>query len=401
MRSGLAARGLALLLLWPALVAAQPAIDDAARASLHLGPLSLSPRVVINHIGVDTNVFNEADDPVQDFTATAGPELDSWIRLGRLSWAGTTAVSWTYFRTVASERSFNVGQSGRLELDLGYVVPFAQGFIERGRQRPNLEIDARVRRDTTIGTGGVRFLVGPRTTMSLAYGTRQFEYDDANLQGTTLAWLLDRDETIATASARHALTPLTALTVEASARRDRFRFSTGRNSESAGLVGGVEFRPLALIAGRAVVGVRRFEPDDDAVEEYTGVVSDVELAYQLRDWTRFVVLVERDLDYSFEALQAYYVSTGMRLSVVQALGAAWDVIGHVGRTNLDYRPNALATPGEIGRLDRVTAYGLGVGRRFESGVRVGVDAEYVQRASNVHYRTYEGWRGGGSFSYGF
>lgn len=389
------------LALLPVCAAAQPAMENAARASWHLGPLSLDPRLVIDHVGVDTNVFNQASEPVQDFTATAGPELDSWIRIGRLSWAGTTAASWTYFRTVASERSFNMGQSGRLELDLQHVVPFAQGFIERGRQRPNLEIDARVRRETTIASGGLDILAGARTTVTLAYGTRQFEYDDASLQGTSLAWLLDRDEAIGTVGARHAVTPLTSLVVEAAVRRDRFRFSTERNSEGARATAGVEFRPLALVSGRAVVGVQRFEPDSDDVPDYTGVVSDVELAYQLRDWTRFVVLVERDLDYSFEALQAYYVSTGLRLSVVQALGGAWDVIGHVARTDLDYRPNALATPEEIGRLDRVTAWGVGFGRRFASGVRVGVDIEHARRESNLHYRTYEGWRGGGSFTYGF
>ncbi len=394
------ALGLALALL-PALVCAQPAIDDAQDARIHLGPVALDPRLSIGNVGVDTNVFNQANTPVRDFTITAGPQLDSWFRVGRLAWAGTSSASWTYFRRTATERTFNAGQSGRVQLDLGYVVPFAQGVLERGRQRPNLEIDARVRRDMTIASGGLDLLMGPRTTVTLEYGERDFRYGDVDNEGLSFARTLDRREELGTVRGRVVLTPLTSIAVEATSRRDRFRFSPERNGESAAITGAVEFRPLALIAGRAVVGVRRFDPVDAEVPDYTGVVSDVELSYQLRDLTRFVVTVRRDLDYSFESLQAYYVSTGTRLSLVQALGASWDVIGHVGRTDLDYRARTGGAVAEAGRSDLVTVYGLGLGRRLGTDIRVGLDVEYASRDSNVPIRAYEGLRGGGSFSYGF
>jgi hypothetical protein len=381
--------------------AAQPLPDGAADARLRLGPLSLDPRLTIENAGVDTNVFNDADAPVRDLTVTVGPELDSWIRVGRLDWSGTSRVVWNYFRDSTSQRSFDLGQSGRLGLDLGRVAPFARGVIDRARQRPNLEIDARVRRDTTDVSGGLDLLIGARSRLTLEHGRRELRYDDATLAGASLARALDRRETTRAVRAHLVLTPLTTLALAAEARQDRFRLSTDRNSDSVRVTGGLHLRPLALVSGRAVVGARRFEPASPLVPAFTGVVADVELAYQVRDLTRFVGLVQRDVDYSFEPSQAYYVSTGLRLSVVQALGWGWDVVAHTGRTDLAYRARPDSADPERGRRDRVHAYGLGVGRRFGTDIRLGLDLEYVTRSSSVRSRTFEGLRGGGSFSYGF
>jgi hypothetical protein len=390
-----------IVLLLARVATAQPPSDGAADARLKLGPVSLDPRLTIRNVGVDTNVFNEAEAPVRDFTATVGPEVDSWIRVGRLDWAGTSTVAWNYFRESTSQRSFDLGQSGRLGLDLGRVVPFVRGAMERSRQRPNLEIDARVRRETTDLAGGLELLVGARSRVALEYGQRELRFDDATLAGESLARALDRRETTSAVRAQLVLTPLTTVVIAAEARQDRFRYSTDRSSDSARVTGGLALRPLALVSGRALVGARRFEPKSPLVSPFTGMVADVELAYQVRDLTRFVGLVQRDVDYSFEPSQAYYVSTGLRLSVVQAIGGGWDVVAHAARTDLSYRARSDGSDPERDRRDRVHAYGLGVGRRLGTEVRLGLDLEHVTRSSSVRRRTYEGLRGGGSFSYGF
>lgn len=368
---------------------------------MRVGPLSLDPRLTIRNVGVDTNVFNDAAAPVQDFTATVGPEVDSWLRVGRLDWSGTSTVAWNYFRDSTSQRSFDLGQSGRVGLDLGRLVPFVRGEISRMRQRPNLEIDARVRRETTDVSGGLEVLLGARTRVTLEHGVREFRFDEASVGGASLAEALDRRETTTGIEGRLAMTPLTTLVVEGEVRQDRFRYLLDRNSDSVKASGGLELRPLALLSGRAMVGARRFEPAVPAVPAFTGAVADVELAYQIRDLTRFAGVVQRDVDYSFEPSQAYYVSTGLSLAVTQVLGGGWDVVARAGRTSLAYRPRADGAETDRGRRDRVQVYGLGVGRRFGTEVRLGLDLEYHTRASSVQSRTYEGLRGGGVFSYGF
>src|SRR5687768_10133572 len=65
---------------------AQPTSEPTAQPSLKLGPFELWPTMAIRNIGVDNNVFNEAEDAKRDFTATVAPNLTvvvrpSWMRL--------------------------------------------------------------------------------------------------------------------------------------------------------------------------------------------------------------------------------------------------------------------------------------------------------------------------------
>jgi hypothetical protein len=391
---------LALVLL-AAPAVAQPVTGGGADARLHLGPLALDPRLSVRDVGIDTNIFNDAEAPVRDFTAVIGPELDSWVRLGRLYWSGTSAVRWNYYRENRSQRSIDLAQDGRLDLDLGIVMPFVRGHAGRTRQRPNLEIDARVQLDTRDLAGGFGLRFGPSTFVSLEHGARQVEFGDVRLGEATLAETLNRTETSSRVALQRALTPLTTLNVAAEYRSDDFETAVDRDSESYRLVGGLDLRPLALVAGRALVGVRSFRPDSPMAPRFTGTVADVELTYQFRDLTRLMGLVARDIDYSYDPAQAYYVSTAWRLSAIQALGPGWDITAHAGRTRLAYRSRLDATIDERDRRDHVLVYGLGFGRRLGTDMRVGVEIEYGTRRSSVRDRTYEGLRGGGTFSYGF
>ena len=75
--------------------------------------------------------------------------------------SGETLVEWTYFKKADGQRSLNTTQLGRLELDLATVTPFVSGGIVSTRQRPNMEIDQRVRQQrTTAGLGGLVHLGG-------------------------------------------------------------------------------------------------------------------------------------------------------------------------------------------------------------------------------------------------
>ena len=46
-------------------------------------------------------------------------------------------------------------------------------------------------------------------------------------------------------------------------------------------------------------------------------------------------------------------------------------------------------------------YGVGVGRRVGDYIRAGFDVDYNERRSEVAFRGYEGFKFGGSFTYGY
>ena len=57
--------------------------DFRSTARMRLGALYLTPTVVLTNLGVDTNVFNAAGEPQQDFTFSLSPHVDVWLPFGR------------------------------------------------------------------------------------------------------------------------------------------------------------------------------------------------------------------------------------------------------------------------------------------------------------------------------
>lgn len=379
-----------------------PSPEGATTARIHLGGLALDPRLNIRNIGVDTNVFNDDSNETRDTTFSIGPALDSWLRAGRLGMTGTSSVDWNYFRRTSSQRSFDASQAARADVDLGWFVPHLGGAVEQTRQRLNADLDARVRRHTTRGDGGVRANIGAKLTLDLAQERRRMDFDDQQFRDVSLDDALSRRETETTLTARYLLTPLTTMVAQAATRKDRFLRSPLRNADTQAVSGGLVFKPLALIAGTATVGVRRFTPLSDDLPEFQGVIANVDLAYLMRDLTRWTVGVTRDVDYSYETTDPYFVSTGVTASVTQALGGGWDVVARGARTALDYQAvTAAAGTSAAGRRDRVNVFGGGIGRRLGTNVRVGVDVNKAVRRSTVAGRGYQGVRVGGSVTYGF
>ena len=90
---------------------------------IHFGPLGLRPSVSITNIGNDSNVFNDADHPQSDFTATVVPRLVARVHGGRLllSYGGATDI--VYFKKFTSERSINSTTDLKLDADLGRLQP--------------------------------------------------------------------------------------------------------------------------------------------------------------------------------------------------------------------------------------------------------------------------------------
>jgi hypothetical protein len=392
----------------PVSARAQAAADAAADARLHLGPLALDPRLAIRNLGVDTNALNTNASPERDVTATVTPELKSWLRIGRAYLSSTSSVDWNYFQKLSGQRSFNGAEEARLDVGLGVLRPYVSGRIARTRQRPNLEIDVRVEHTTTEATGGVQWFVGPKLTLDFSRERRTLAFGAATIGEVGLAQSLNRTEEETAVAGRFALTPLTSLLVDARYRQDRFTHAVDRDTDTLLALVGVEFKPLALVSGRARVGWRAFTPTGPAVPQFRGVVSDVELSYLVRDFARVTAGVTRDLEYSFEPAEPYYVRTGTNVSVTQALGARWDLVARAARTTLAYRRtlvtgDALQTPLAEGRarVDRVIVVGGGLGRRVGTDVRIGVDIDRAARRSDIHDRAYEGMRVGGTVTYGF
>lgn len=391
----------AVLAAAPVYAQAPPPEPDA-EANVRFGPLSLKSTIALSHLGVDTNVFNEAeaDQPESDFTMTFSPNTDVWLRMGRTWVTGTVQIDWVYYNEFASERAAN--SAFRIGVDRTFNRVAVKGNARRlsTRDRPGYEIDARSQRFETQYDGEASVRVMSRTSVGATAFSRRTEFDEgAIFREANLSRELDRTTSGAGLVVRNTLTPLTSMALDVTRERERFVTSTFRDSDSTKAIGSVNFQPLALINGSASVGVRLFDPVPQDVPAFNGVITAVNLSYSLLGMTRFGVQASRDIQYSFEFSQPYYLESGITGSVQQQVFGPFDVLGRIGTRGLAYTDRIGAAVAVSNRTDRVNTVGIGAGYRMGTDKRFGFTLDRQHRTSTVPGRTFTGLRFGLSLTY--
>ena len=399
----------------PFQASAQPQIEGAEQidqvrrdSRIHLGPLYASPTILLKELGVDSNVFNAAGEQQSDFTFTVGPKVDVWLPVARRAlFQGTAATDLVYYATHDSERSINPQFSASGEIYLRRITVFGGGDYLNSRQRLNYEVDLRARHVERGGVAGVALRLTPKLSVEAAARRREIEFDgDAQFDGVALQRTLNQATTGFSLTGKHHVTPLSTLVVRFERLEDEFEFSPARDSKSFRVMPGVEFKPRALVSGRAYVGYRRFTPTAAGLlPEFSGLVAQLGLSYTLLGATTFGVSYSRDLTYSYEERQPFFIDDSVGLSVRRALGRRFDVLVSADRHVYTYE-NLLTQEATAGttlpqRQDITWNYTGSIGYRIGQG-RVGVGVSYWERSSALKiFRDYDNLRFGTTVTYGF
>ena len=380
--------------------AAEP---DPSTVRMRIGPLYLNPTISVTNLGVDTNVFNDPSDqnPKRDVTFVVEPRADLWLRIGPTWLSGQIGEQVVWYQKYSTERSANN------RYQLGWRVPLnrltfrVDGSYLQTRERPGFEIDARALRVGKGMAGAVEVRVLTKTFFGVRGRRATTAFDeDARFQGLSLQTELNSTTTEFGFTVRNQLTPLTSLNLTYGRSQDRFEFSSLRDSDSMTVTGGLQFDRSALLQGGATIGYRRFRPLDERVPDYTGVTAGVDLSYVLLGSTRFNVQLTRDLSYSFDADQPYYLQTGITASLMQQVFGPVDIVGRYGAQRLSYRTRAAAVVEAPDRVDDVNSYGIGFGYHMSPDLRIGVNLDQSKRRSPIDNRRYEGLRFGTAVTYG-
>lgn len=376
---------------------------DPAKARVRIGPLWMNPTVSLTNLGVDQNVFNDPDgvSPKQDFTLTATPNTDVWLRVGPSWIQGAVKEELIWYQTYATERAANSTYRIGWKVPLNRLIFDVGGSYANVRDRPGYEIDARSLRIETKVNGSVEV----RTLSKTFFGARAERFrtnfdKDAIFLASNLHTELNHVTTTTGFFVRHQLTPLTSVTFGASRTQDRFDFSSLRDSDSNTGSVSLTFDPFALIKGGVSLGYRDFRPSSAGLADYRGLTTAINLSYTASEMTKFSVKANRDIEYSFDTDQPYYLLTGVEGSIAQQLFGPVDVVGRLGLQSLAYRDRTGAVVQVADRVDRVRTYGVGVGYHLGRDLRVGVNVDHSQRESDIAQRQYGGLRFGTAVTYG-
>ena len=401
---------LAAVFALAAVLAASPALaqsadePDPARVRVRIGPLSMNPTISLTNLGVDQNVFNDPPEksPKSDFTATITPMTELWLRIGPTWLTGTIKEDIVWYQKYASERSASNAYG------LGWRVPLSRMSFKttlsyaKAKDRPGYEIDTRAARTQVAygGTADIRAL--SKTLIGVGIDRRRIAFvEDTFYRGVSLHDEMTYTSTIMSATLRHELTPLTSLALLVSRGTDRFDFSPLRDSDATSAVGTVAFNRFAVIKGGASLGYQAFKPSDPSLPGYTGTTGSADLSYTLLGATRFGINAKRDVQYSYDVAQPYYVQTGFDGSIAQQIFGPFDVVGRLGSHTLAYRDRAGAAPAVSNRIDRIKTYGVGVGFHMGKELRLGFNLDHVKRESDLKDRRYDNLKLGTAITYGF
>jgi hypothetical protein len=373
--------------------------DPPAELRFRMGPLRWKPTATVEQVGIDTNVFNTVDNPKRDFTATMSPQVQFWMRVGKGRLLGTTSLGYVHYQTFSSQRALSTRNQIRAELPLNRLTPYVVESYTNAKERPGYEIDSRARRTENTVTLGADLRVGAKSSVGFSAWRTDVRFDaDEVFLGTFLSDVLNRTGDGLRLTLRRRLTPLTTAVIDAEAQRDRFDFTPDRDADSVRVVGGFDFSPMTLITGSGRVGFRKFDPVGFGGRGYRGIVAAADLGYTFQR-TRIGLRVDRDITYSFDFANPYYLQTGVGVTATQKITPRWDVQFTASHQQLAYR--ALASNLSTGRTDRVRIVGGGVGYSPGPGTRLGFSVDTFSRRSDNQSRAYEGVRIGTGVTYGF
>jgi hypothetical protein len=309
-------------------------------------------------------------------------------------------VSFQYYQKTAEQRTVDVLNSAALTFMGRRLEPRIFGTYGDQRGRPNLEIETVVGQLTQSYGLGADFRLSPRLVLLIDADRTRLDFEERVFRGSLLNRQLNRETGNVEGGVRLVATPITSFLFNVVNSHDRFQYSPERDADSLSLTLGMVTKPSALIAGSAEVGYKRFNALSETVPDDRGPVADVSLSYTLLDRTKFGVTVRRDLEFSAENGQAYYVLTSLGGTITQMIGLGWDVRAGAGGDTLAYRNFAFAIPGDEGRTDYVDTLSFGVGRKFGDTGRAGLEIGHVKRRSPIQRFDYESWRAGVKITYG-
>jgi len=378
-----------LLLTAPAIAAAQAvgsgpltsslATSEPPAGLLRLGPAHIAPGVTVREAGWDSNIFDEATDPKEDYVIAVAPDVAVFTRLPAVQVSAYAGVNFNRYVEYESENSTGYALRGRIDFLLSRLRPFLGAARIRIRERPNGEIDTRANRLEQEWSGGVAYDLSGQSAVYVSAFQNTVRYDNAFEEGINLSTSLDHDRNDYSVGVRTELDSLTTLTVSGSYQEDKFHHDLLRNGDNRLATGTVNIGADGIVSGVASVSYKDYRPVDPAVKPFRGFTALGALTYSFLEVGRLTFNGLRTTEYSFDTAEAYYLENAATLYYTQRLFSGMDAQVRGGRSLLDYAYSNV-TPAHEDHLDTV---GGSVGYTLRNRTRISANYEYARRRSPV------------------
>jgi hypothetical protein len=358
---------------------AETVTPEPVREPIRLGSVNVYPSLSLRDVGVDSNIYNAAGGRREDFTYTVAPRVMTELPIGDARLVGTGGLGFVFFRTSKDQESVNSSASGLFDVREGRVRPSLQAGYSRSRQRRG-DIDVRALTVATNGRAGVDVTVSGVTSLTAWVVREKTEYASGEMFfGQDLGDQLDRKSTTFAAGARLDLTPFTSVVTAAELEQVRFTVARTRDADSYKFLPTVRFAEGAIVTGSAFAGLRDFRPLSGAMPSFRGFVAGGDIRFTIAQVSRFELRGNRDIVYSYDNFQPYYMDSGGQVTLAQRVIGPVEAIALAGRRRFRYQ--TLRNVVMPGRIETMSLWGGGIGVRVDDHMRLTFTLDRERRVS--------------------
>ncbi len=345
----------------------------ATKGSRKVGPFYLRGFLVIQDVGYDDNVFL-AGEGEGDTTATMGPRVEALVRFGD---RGGLRI-FQQFDYVAFGNNTELNHWNRDSRAKGIFLlkrvrwSLENSYLSR-EERPNPEIDDRVRRNDHALTGEVRTVKLGRAEIDLLLRHQKIAYDPDDLASERIALRLNRDADTVALTGAFQLLPKTAFTLTGEWIEDDFVHDLeGRDTTSRSILAGARMDPSASLQGYFQVGVISLDARSRPESDYRGWVGEGKLTTLLGRRGRVKLTGLRGLEFSTLVENLYFVNTVLTLAYEYSLTRK-------GSAELLYGWGRNRYPNEVTRLGENPFHGFREDHlnRYQITYRYRANEQYV------------------------
>lgn len=363
------------------------------RLRFRAGPFEVIPYIQLGQVAADTNVFYTAEDRRTDITASGGPGLRIALPIRRVRLFVDGNANYYWFARTREERRFGGAAGGGIDWTAGAFSIGVSRFYTRTYDRPSIEVDRRVLRESVSNRGYLHLKAGARLRIEPGFEADRTEVPAATeFLGADLRRSLTGDRYRALLDLKLALTPKTDFVVLADQEWSRFSEDRTRDADSNRLAAGFALNSTTRLSGRAVGGIRLFRPKGLGVgKSFDRPFGEGQIEWILGAKTRIAAEYRYDTAYS-----AFSSASGGTLPTVETQQAAFRLFRRMLR-RIEFEAEGRLTTlkndapvvvrrrdGErtIARDDRFYSARGDLGVRLGERLRLGVVATYNERQSN-------------------
>lgn len=365
---------------------AVPDPDLATEGMRRLGPFHVRPVALLKDAGYDDNLRYQSEDRLGDYTATAGAGVEALLLTGdrggvRLS----EEVDYVGFRRTTELNHWNTVARARGILLLNRWLLSLEDRFTSQRERPNSEIDQRLRRATNAVTAALSTIGKDRLGMRAYVRSDAIDYSSDDPALPEVGRLLNRRETTLSVVGEARLLRKTTFTLEGAVARIGFDDpGVGRDARKRAILPGIRFDPSAAIQGDLQAGPLVLTAPDRPGDEYKGIVADGRLSARLGRAARIKTELVRNVDFSITDSNLFYLDTHWSAAYEHFFSRRLSGELSYGR-GLTHFPNAVVRPGPPAftgiRNDRLTTTQVSVRYRPNPQLTFAASAYRTRRDS--------------------